>query len=35
MAPQDLWPQVLTRLAARESLSADEAAEVMRQIMAG
>jgi anthranilate phosphoribosyltransferase len=35
MAPQDVWPQVLTRLAARESLTAHEAAEVMRQIMAG
>jgi anthranilate phosphoribosyltransferase len=35
MDHQDLWPQVLSRLAARESLSADEAAEVMRQIMAG
>lgn len=35
MDHHDLWPQVLMRLAARESLSADEAAEVMRQIMAG
>jgi anthranilate phosphoribosyltransferase len=35
MAPQDVWPQVLSRLAAHESLTADEAAEVMRQIMAG
>lgn len=35
MDHQDLWPQVLSRLAARESLSADEAAEVMRLVMAG
>ncbi|MGZ8579376.1 MAG: anthranilate phosphoribosyltransferase, partial [Actinomycetota bacterium] len=35
MDHQDLWPHVLSRLAARESLSADEAAEVMRQIMTG
>src|SRR3990170_5172200 len=35
MDHQDLWPQVLSRLAARESLSADEAAQVMHQIMAG
>jgi anthranilate phosphoribosyltransferase len=31
----DLWPNVLTRLAARDSLTADESAEVMRRIMAG
>src|SRR5512134_1640784 len=35
MDRQDLWPHVLSRLAARESLSADEAAEVMRLVMAG
>jgi anthranilate phosphoribosyltransferase len=35
MDQQDLWPQVLSRLTARESLSADEAAEVMRLVMAG
>jgi anthranilate phosphoribosyltransferase len=35
MDHQDLWPQVLSRLTARESLSADEAAEVMRRVMAG
>lgn len=35
MDHKDLWPQVLSRLAARESLSADEAAEVMRLVMAG
>ncbi|HEU4354951.1 MAG TPA: anthranilate phosphoribosyltransferase [Actinomycetota bacterium] len=35
MDHQDLWPQVLSRLSARESLSADEAAEVMRLVMVG
>jgi len=35
MSQADLWPRVLSRLAARESLSAAEAAEVMRQIMTG
>jgi anthranilate phosphoribosyltransferase len=32
---EDRWPQILTRLAARETLSADEAAEAMRLIMSG
>jgi anthranilate phosphoribosyltransferase len=32
---EDRWPQILTRLAAREALSADEAAEAMRGIMGG
>lgn len=31
----DLWPRILSRLAAHEALSADEAAEAMRQIMGG
>jgi anthranilate phosphoribosyltransferase len=31
----DLWPRTLQRLSAREALSADEAAEAMRAIMAG
>ncbi len=35
MSEADLWPQVLSHLAAHGSLTADEAAEVMRQIMAG
>jgi len=35
MDRQDLWPQVLSRLNARESLSPAEAAEVMRRVMAG
>jgi anthranilate phosphoribosyltransferase len=35
MTHADLWPRVLTRLAAHESLTAEEAAEAMRQIMAG
>jgi anthranilate phosphoribosyltransferase len=35
MSQADLWPRVLSRLAAHDSLSAAEAAEVMRQIMAG
>ncbi|MEO8291680.1 MAG: anthranilate phosphoribosyltransferase [Actinomycetota bacterium] len=32
---EDRWPQILTRLAARETLTADEAAEAMRGIMSG
>jgi anthranilate phosphoribosyltransferase len=35
MSEPDLWPQVLSRLAAHGSLSPDEAAEAMRAIMAG
>ncbi len=35
MDDPDLWPQVLSRLASRGSLSADEAAHVMRRIMTG
>jgi len=35
MSDPDLWPHVLSRLAAHEALSADEAAEAMRQVMAG
>ena len=35
MADADLWPNVLTRLSRREHLETDEAAEAMRQIMAG
>jgi anthranilate phosphoribosyltransferase len=35
MSDPDLWPQLLTRLARRESLEPDEAAEAMRRIMAG
>jgi anthranilate phosphoribosyltransferase len=31
----DLWPRTLQRLASHESLSADDAAEVMRAIMSG
>ncbi|HET6712958.1 MAG TPA: anthranilate phosphoribosyltransferase [Actinomycetota bacterium] len=31
----DFWPHALTRLVRREDLDADEAAEAMRQIMAG
>ena len=31
----DFWPNVLNRLLAREDLSAEEAAEAMRRIMAG
>jgi anthranilate phosphoribosyltransferase len=31
----DFWPRVLSRVAAREALTADEAAEAMRQVMAG
>jgi anthranilate phosphoribosyltransferase len=35
MSDPDLWPRVLSLLAAHETLSSDESAEVMRQIMAG
>ena len=35
MSDPDLWPHVLSRLAAHEALSAAEAAEAMRQVMAG
>jgi anthranilate phosphoribosyltransferase len=35
MTQADLWPQVLSRLAAHESLTTEEAAGVMQQIMAG
>lgn len=35
MDPHDLWPHVLSRLASHESLSAEDAAQVMRQIMSG
>jgi anthranilate phosphoribosyltransferase len=35
MSDPDLWPHVLSRLASHEALSADEAAEAMRRIMAG
>lgn len=35
MTQQALWPRVLSRLAAHESLTADDAAEAMRLIMAG
>jgi anthranilate phosphoribosyltransferase len=31
----DFWPHALSRLAAHEALTADEAAEAMRQVMAG
>ncbi|MGH2681182.1 MAG: anthranilate phosphoribosyltransferase [Actinomycetota bacterium] len=31
----DLWPRILQRLASREALSADDAAEAMRAIMSG
>jgi anthranilate phosphoribosyltransferase len=31
----DFWPRALSRIAAHEALSADEAAEAMRQVMAG
>jgi len=31
----DFWPHVLSRIASHEALSADEAAEAMRQVMAG
>src|SRR5918999_4729296 len=30
----DLWPHVLSKLAARDALTADEAAEAMRRVMA-
>ena len=32
---EDRWPQILTRLAARETLTTDEAADAMRSIMSG
>jgi anthranilate phosphoribosyltransferase len=35
MTDQDLWPQLLLRLTHGESLTTDEAAEAMRQMMAG
>ncbi|MEW6059190.1 MAG: anthranilate phosphoribosyltransferase [Actinomycetota bacterium] len=35
MTQQDFWPHTLTRLASHDALSADEAAEAMRQIMSG
>jgi anthranilate phosphoribosyltransferase len=35
MTQPDLWPQVLSHLAARSSLTTEQAAEVMRVIMAG
>lgn len=35
MTDPDLWPHILTRLTRGESLGADEAAEAMRQVMAG
>lgn len=35
MADPDFWPNALTRLVSHEALSSDEAAEAMRQIMAG
>jgi anthranilate phosphoribosyltransferase len=35
MSDPDLWPHVLSRLAAHEALSTDESAQAMRQIMAG
>jgi anthranilate phosphoribosyltransferase len=35
MVAQDFWPPTLLRLASGESLSADQAAEAMRQIMSG
>jgi len=31
----DFWPRVLSRLAAREALTVDEAAEAMRRVMSG
>jgi anthranilate phosphoribosyltransferase len=34
-ADPDFWPRALTAIAAHESLSADQAAEAMRQVMAG
>ncbi len=35
MSDQDIWPQLLTKLARREDLTADEAADAMRLIMSG
>jgi anthranilate phosphoribosyltransferase len=35
MPDPDLWPELLMRLSRRENLGTDEAAEAMRQIMAG
>jgi anthranilate phosphoribosyltransferase len=35
MPDPDLWPELLMRLSRREDLGTDEAAEAMRQIMAG
>jgi anthranilate phosphoribosyltransferase len=35
MPDPDLWPELLVRLSRRENLGSDEAAEAMRQIMAG
>ncbi|HEX6330922.1 MAG TPA: anthranilate phosphoribosyltransferase [Actinomycetota bacterium] len=34
-ADVDLWPRVLSKIAAHEALTSDEAAEAMRQVMAG
>src|ERR687898_666392 len=31
----DLWPHILSKLAAHEALTADEAAEAMQEVMAG
>src|SRR5919106_4944790 len=31
----DLWPHILSKLAAQEALTADEAAEAMQEVMAG
>ena len=35
MSDPDLWPRVLSLLAAHEALSSDASAEAMRQIMSG
>lgn len=35
MSDQEIWPQLLTKLARREDLTADEAADAMRLIMSG
>jgi anthranilate phosphoribosyltransferase len=35
MSDADLWPHLFTKLAAHQALSSDEAAEAMRQVMAG
>src|SRR4029453_18670741 len=35
MPDPDLWPELLLRLSRRQNLGTDEAAEAMRQIMAG